>query len=450
MATNVTAISQFVRGLTKARPLGVISVAEFGAIGSGTANERTQIQNAIDAANAQGGGVVYFPPGRYRIDSSLTLQQGVWLVGASRRSTSSSIFTAQPITMLNGKLSTFSEFEIGISHLFVDGGGVAISGVDMDKTAAVYIGDCTFTAFNGAGVTFLDCQWSTIERCRFTNSIAGAQLHEILLPSPPNPPNTTDKPNGNLFRECRFEGNSLRGIEALGLNNVPTSTGIELLTVDSCYFVNNGTVGNGNSAAIWAGYIRSLNVTNCWFEKTGGWASIRLLDRTIAPRIERNIFVETVGMLGGGMIYADAGTQVPVITENHFEGDETRYVIVLPPGSKEPALAYIARNSFAATNPILTDDSHVAPAGTSPNPPSVTGADYLALNYGPGTTVTNLNNGSPGQRITLLFLNNNNVTIQNGAAMKLAGGNNFVGNTNDTLTLLRYGNAWYEVARSNN
>jgi hypothetical protein len=44
-----------------------INVRDYGATGDGTTDDAPAIQNAIDAAGAAGGGVVYFPPGTYRV-----------------------------------------------------------------------------------------------------------------------------------------------------------------------------------------------------------------------------------------------------------------------------------------------------------------------------------------------------------------------------------------------
>jgi hypothetical protein len=47
--------------------IGYQNVKTFGAVGDGITNDRTAIGNAIAAAQAAGGGVVFFPPGTYNI-----------------------------------------------------------------------------------------------------------------------------------------------------------------------------------------------------------------------------------------------------------------------------------------------------------------------------------------------------------------------------------------------
>lgn len=61
-----------------------ISVKDFGAVGNGIADDTSAIQAAMNRVKARGGGVVYFPPGTYKVSSALTLSSadGVSLVGS--------------------------------------------------------------------------------------------------------------------------------------------------------------------------------------------------------------------------------------------------------------------------------------------------------------------------------------------------------------------------------
>ena len=52
--------------------LGAVNVKDYGATGDGSTDDRTSIINAISALGANGG-TVFFPPGRYRIDSTITV-----------------------------------------------------------------------------------------------------------------------------------------------------------------------------------------------------------------------------------------------------------------------------------------------------------------------------------------------------------------------------------------
>jgi polygalacturonase len=46
---------------------GVLNVRAFGAVGDGVTDDRASIQQAIHAVSVAGGGVVYLPPGSWRL-----------------------------------------------------------------------------------------------------------------------------------------------------------------------------------------------------------------------------------------------------------------------------------------------------------------------------------------------------------------------------------------------
>lgn len=57
------------------------NVKEYGAAGDGVADDTQAIQDVLDAAGNNGGGVVFVPSGRYRIAGGLTVPTGVTLRG---------------------------------------------------------------------------------------------------------------------------------------------------------------------------------------------------------------------------------------------------------------------------------------------------------------------------------------------------------------------------------
>ena len=60
-----------------------LNVRDFGALGDGYADDTAPIQSAIDACIAAGGGVVFFPTGRYRITAPLIVQSTANSFGSS-------------------------------------------------------------------------------------------------------------------------------------------------------------------------------------------------------------------------------------------------------------------------------------------------------------------------------------------------------------------------------
>jgi len=69
------------------RYLTTINVKDYGAVGDDSTDDTTSIQNAINAAYAIGGGVVFFPAGTYKISSVLIAKDSVSLVGAGTAAT---------------------------------------------------------------------------------------------------------------------------------------------------------------------------------------------------------------------------------------------------------------------------------------------------------------------------------------------------------------------------
>ncbi len=59
----------------------VYNAQDYGAKADGTTDATAAIQAAIDAAYANGGGIVYMPGGKYRIDGSITVRERVELRG---------------------------------------------------------------------------------------------------------------------------------------------------------------------------------------------------------------------------------------------------------------------------------------------------------------------------------------------------------------------------------
>lgn len=73
----------YVQGTVGDKLQEMVSVRDFGAKGDGITDDTAAIQAAIDylAASGTGGGVLYFPAGRYRTTSTIYVKNGVRLVG---------------------------------------------------------------------------------------------------------------------------------------------------------------------------------------------------------------------------------------------------------------------------------------------------------------------------------------------------------------------------------
>jgi hypothetical protein len=87
----------------------IVNVKEYGAAGNGMTDDYYAIQSAIQAINHRGGGIMFFPPGVYRINQYKilgTTKTGLLPNGISSRSLNVGIktslyhFTMYDLTLL--------------------------------------------------------------------------------------------------------------------------------------------------------------------------------------------------------------------------------------------------------------------------------------------------------------------------------------------------------------
>lgn len=154
----------------------VFNVMNYGAAGDGVTNDRTAIQNAIDAASTAGGGVVFFPPGIYlKAGSSSAFQpkSNVVMRGVTGQSTIKLDPTSGTNPLLRNTSTPFSNFHI--QDLIFDGGrtnaNYALGSVNNDVYYGTNVSMQNVTVQNmlffGMGFGFSD--QVLIENCRFLN-----------------------------------------------------------------------------------------------------------------------------------------------------------------------------------------------------------------------------------------------------------------------------------------
>ena len=134
----------------QAKAQEVFSVKDFGAAGDGVTTDTTAIQAALDAANAAGGGTVFFPTGTYKT-GALTLYANVCVRGAGQFSTTfipagnSQIFFSLILGAIGAANVELLDF--GIDAKLATG----IQGLKFVLCMNVYIHNLTFS---GCPITF--------------------------------------------------------------------------------------------------------------------------------------------------------------------------------------------------------------------------------------------------------------------------------------------------------
>lgn len=179
-----------------------LSVADYGAVGNGTTNDATAIQNAINAAAASaysGAATVYFPPGLYRINSGLTLKNGVILVGNGEIGTEiryygsgSAISSITPSTRI---------YNTGISYMTIkNSGGSGSIGLDLSSVNTSAFAQLSIEQFPTAVKIYSPSSGYAVYN-RFYNVTANATTSKGFWI-------TGTSSNANTFWACRYNSSS--------------------------------------------------------------------------------------------------------------------------------------------------------------------------------------------------------------------------------------------------
>jgi hypothetical protein len=249
----------------------------YGAQGNGTADDTSQIQSAINAAQNAGGGVVFFPAGTYRITGNLTVTSSVTLLGAScataviKQATSG---LANPWLLISASFVTVSN--LAIQGLVGTETGTCL-GISGAGTANIYFeqlqlgghaGACFSSSVSGSSET--SC---TMSSCRLTASTTTSswvsntsnQVHQFVGCTL----TTSVVPSGALltgtrvfFTNCSLSMRSTSG----GVAVLPNDTRIVVFT--GCQFFSNNTSGTNAIGGTSSG--QELVMTGCRFEQASG------------------------------------------------------------------------------------------------------------------------------------------------------------------------------------
>lgn len=144
------------------------SVKAFGAKGDGIATDTTSVQNTINFVKAAGGGVVYFPPGTYKIDQALTLTgvNGVTFRGAGIAATviTSSHATADAFTVSTCNSLLFEGFRVSHSATST-GKAFSLTTCVRPTFLRVETGDASDSGVHRYGIYATTCSGLAIRDC---------------------------------------------------------------------------------------------------------------------------------------------------------------------------------------------------------------------------------------------------------------------------------------------
>jgi parallel beta-helix repeat protein len=167
----------FKDNLTRRTSSGTYDVTLYGALGDGVADDAPEIQAAINAASAAGGGTLYFPPGRYNLNSPLAWASSVNARGAGNR-----VSILQVTNPNNDCINGTDISDVTLDALQLSGPGRGFgTGVRFTRFAApttsnITLRDVLIQSFGGDGVFLHELSSSTLHRVR-VRTCGGVGFH---------------------------------------------------------------------------------------------------------------------------------------------------------------------------------------------------------------------------------------------------------------------------------
>lgn len=172
----------------------VHDVRAYGATGDGVTDDAAAIQTALDALDAAGGGMLFFPPGQYNVSTQIDVPSDVVLCGVGYSSR---------IHMTANDTKTFqvtAEANVGFERLLLTSGGTSTTA----GNGAIHLGLSSLG--NGADDCWVSHCW-----------IEGAQQCGITIDS---------KSNRCSVTGCLIDSAGEEGIYALGADTILEGNGI--------------------------------------------------------------------------------------------------------------------------------------------------------------------------------------------------------------------------------
>ena len=293
---------------------GFYNVADYGAVGDGTTDDTTAITDTFDAADATGGGIIYFPPtaSYYKITSLIT-RTGAYkyhLLGGGSRygparvhqaTANTGAFKFAPSTGTANR-----DKAVVIENLVVSGAGGASSGKGIEAANDIHMERCFVYGFYDGLYIGTESYYSYVSHSTFTDCD-----HTAI---------TLDSTNNTTIDTCRITGLFSGGSAPIGTLATgifiacPSPTGLNTRIINTSieYFTDNGILLEGGYA---------VEIVGNYFESqqsSSGFAHIKIgtVRASYATRIESNYF-QGDGTSGFNALALDRVTGA-VIADNKF------------------------------------------------------------------------------------------------------------------------------------
>lgn len=177
-----------------------VSVKDFGAVGDGVADDTAAIQAAINSLplgpsspySPKGfaqGGQIYFPRGRYKVSSKITLRRGISIRGESHEASQIVSFVNADSVLQYTDIGGYIQDEFGVSDVSIwqDASVVASAGAAVDLIDGTYAPDSLQVRIENVlvegtydGIRIAACLASTIKNANVSRCVRyGLHLAQI-------------------------------------------------------------------------------------------------------------------------------------------------------------------------------------------------------------------------------------------------------------------------------
>lgn len=320
-------------------------------------SDQTEINSAITAASAAGGGVVQLTEGTFTLSDRIVMASKVWLRGAGQGTVIRAVagWAAANKQIVHAQALT----DIAITDLAIDGQRASQTvdhhGVSIDTTTRCWLERLTIHDINqvsgDADAVFLTgtTVGAIVESCDFYNLDGGA-IHtqsgptnlrvadcRFLLTDAAKGLHFEGSGNGSIVRGCLFLGRGILG-----------STAIDSLTVSGCVFQVATLVANINLSGA-----THCNIANNVLRGGSGVGGIVLPNNPASCTVQGNV-VEGYGREGISCAQSGVGTADDcliagnVLRQNCQDADDTYDEIYLEEVNRFAVLNNLVRRKAAA------------------------------------------------------------------------------------------------------
>jgi parallel beta-helix repeat protein len=363
------------------------NVLDFGAVGNGTTDDTAAIQAAVNAANAAGGGTVYFPdpPVAYRITSPISIFSFLTLRGQSK---GTRIFR----DFVNGfAILAIQKSQVIIDSLYIYSTTPSTTnpsgGIAFQEGAYNVVTNVDVVGMRQYGIWMYDSSYNTIDNCRFQGWIGAYQQDSCDIA-------VLNESNWNTISNNKCDGGGDHGILVQDTYAGAKPTGNKII---------------GNTVTAHTAYGIAVYVTNNYNTKTQIMNNeVRdIIGSSLSGASGAGIYIQSAG---GTVCSGNTVSNCCISTTNFFTLAPACIGITSPAGT--PAYPVIVSNNSldSIRGPCIAAITNGGPVNIQGNVCTVDCADAAAnprsiyASNSPRCTISNniVNHTSPTAAIDIL------------------------------------------------